>query len=217
MPLRPFWAANSWHQWPPGSPSRIYVTSPWKSPERLACVGIGLLSSQSLFAPLSGAFSFGIPIGYRGGRDVLTSGPPSSLLCRTTSICLHLGCGTLLGMCPLVRVRTSVSWTKLPDASHCSLGWVSGFQLCLSAYSHDAYCIHQPPTQPLLPSLLWRFVLSCSPPRWILALVLCLLCGPLLVDSLGDLLPHFLGCQCVLGPSGFLSLCRLCGESLHTG
>jgi hypothetical protein len=48
--------------------------------------------------------------------------------------------------------------------------------------------------------LLLRFVWSYSPPRCILALVLCLICSPLSLDSLGDLLPHFRGSQCVLGP-----------------
>jgi hypothetical protein len=150
------------------------------------------------FPPLSRASSAGLSIGYSGGRDAPASGPPSCLRRLTTSICRHVGVRTVLGTCPLVRVQTSVGRTWLLEASHCSLGWVSCFQLCLSAWSRDAYCTCRPPTQPLPPSLLLRFVWSCSPPRCILALVLCLLCGPLSLDSLGDLLPHFRGCQCVL-------------------
>jgi hypothetical protein len=118
---------------------------------------------------------------------------------------------------PPQRVRTSVGRTWLPEASHCSLGWVSCFQLCLSVYSRGAYCICRPPTEPSLQSLLLRFVWSCSPPRCIFVIVLCLLCGPLSLDSLSDLLPDFRGCQYVTGPSGFLSLCRLCGDSLCIG
>jgi hypothetical protein len=61
--------------------------------------------------------------------------------------------------------------------------------------------------------LILRFVWSCSPPRCILVLSLCLPCGPLALDSLGDLLPHSRGCQCVPGPSGFLFQYRLREES----
>jgi hypothetical protein len=116
-----------------------------------------------------------------------------------------------------VRVRTSVGRIWLPEASRCSFGWVSCFQLCLSACSRDVYCICRPPTKPSPPSLLLRFVWSCLPPRCIHTLVLCFICGPLSLDSLGDHLPHLRRCQCVLGPSGFLSLCRLRGESLRSG
>jgi len=215
--LCPFWAGTSRHQQPPGSPSPLYRTSPWTAAQKLACVGIGLLSIQSLFPPLSRGFSGGLSIGYSGRRDVPVSRPPSYLHRRTTSTCRRLGVRTILGTCPLARVQTSVSRTWLPEASHCSLGRASCFQRCLSACSRDAYCICQPPTQPSPPSLLLRFIWSCSPPRWMLALVLRLLCGPLSLDSLGGLLPHFLGCQYVLGPSGFLSLGRLREGSLHTG
>jgi hypothetical protein len=166
-----------------------------------------------LSPPLSRAFSAGLSIGCSGGRDVPASGP---LRC-TTSICRRLGVRTGSGTCPLVRVQTSVGRIWLPVASHYSLEWVSCSQLCLSACSNDAYCICRPPTQPSPPSLLLRFVQSCSPPRCILALVLCLISGPLSLDSLGDLLPHFRGCQCVLGSSGFLFLCRLRIESLRSG
>ena len=70
-------------------------------------------------------------------------------------------------MCPLVRVRTSVGWTWLTEALHCSQGWVSCFQLCLSACSRDVYSICRPPNQPSPPSLLLRFIWCCTLPRCI--------------------------------------------------
>ena len=99
-------------------------------------------------------------------------------------------------------VRTSVGRIWLPEASRYSLGWVSCSQLCLSACSHDVYCICQPPTQRSLPSLLRRFIWSCSPQRCTVILSLCLSCGPLALDSLGGLFSHVWGCQCVPGHSG---------------
>jgi len=198
--LRPLWAETSRHQSPPGSPSPCYPTSPWRAAQKLACVSIGLLSTQSLFLHLSRGFSAGLSIGCSGGRDVPASGPLSCLRRHTTNTCRCLGVRTVLGTCPPVRVQTSVGRTWLPGASHCSLGRVSCCQHCLSDCSCDAYCICRPPTPPSPPSWLLRFVRSCSPPMCILALVLCLLCDPLSVDLLGDLLPHFRGCQCVLKP-----------------
>jgi hypothetical protein len=115
--------------------------------------------------PSSRAFSAGLSIGCSGGRNAPASGLPSSLPRRTTSTSCCLGVRTVLATSPLVRVRTSIGRTWQPEASHCSLGWVSCFQLCLSVYSHGAYCICQPPTQPSPPSLLQRFVWYCSPPR----------------------------------------------------
>jgi len=215
--LRSFWAGTSRHQWPPGSPSPLGRISLWRAAQRLSRVGICPLSIPLPSPPSSRAFSAGLSIGCSGGRDAPASGLPSCLRRRTTSTCRRLGVRTVLGTSPLARVRTSVGRTWLPEASHCSLGWVSCFQLCLSVYSRGAYCICRPPTQPSPPSLLLRFIWSCSPPRCIFVLVLCLLCGPLSLDSLGDLLPHFRGCQSVLGPSGFLSLCRLRGDSLRIG
>ena len=145
------------------------------------------------------------------------TGPPSCLCRCNTSICHYLRVRTVLCKCPLVGVYTLVGRTWLLEASHCSSGWVSCFHLCLSACSHDAYCICQRPTQPSPPFLIVRFGWSCSPQTCILALILCLLWEPLSLDSLLDLLPPFQGCQCVLGPRGFLSLCWLHGESLLTG
>jgi hypothetical protein len=133
------------------------------------------------------------------------AGSSSCIRCRTTSICRRLGVRTVSGTCPLARVRTSVGRIWLPVASHYSLGWVSCSQLCLLACSRDVCCICRP-TEASPPSMLLRFVWSCSPPRCILVLVLCLPCGPLSLDSLGDLLPHSRGCQCVPGPRSRVEL-----------
>jgi hypothetical protein len=211
------WAGTSRHQWLPGSPSPLYPTSPWRAAQRLARVGICPLSIPSLFPPLSRAYSAGLSIGCSGGRDVPMSGPPSYLHCRTTSTCRRLGVRTVLGTCPLARVRTSVGRTWLPEASHCSMGWVSCSQLCLVAGSRDVCCICRPPTQPSPPSLLLRFVWSCSPPRCTLVLSLCLSCGPLALDWLGSLLPHSRGWQSVPGHSGFLFRYRPRGKSSRSG
>jgi hypothetical protein len=90
------------------------------------------------FPLLSRAPPAGLSIGCSGGRDVPASGP--SCFCRhTSSICHHLGVRNIFGTSPLVRVRTSVGRTWLPEASHCSSGWVTCFQLCLSVYSRGAY------------------------------------------------------------------------------
>jgi hypothetical protein len=145
------------------------------------------------------------------------SGPPSCFCRRTTIICCRLGVRTVLGTCPLARVRTSVGRIWLPEASHYSLGRVSCSQLCLSACSRDVCCICRRPTQPSPPSLLLRFVWSCSPPRCILVLSLCLPCGPLALDSVGNLLPHSRGCQCVPVPCGRKMSCDNEGENRVTG
>jgi hypothetical protein len=129
--------------------------------QRLARVGIGLLSTQSLFPPLSRECFAGLSIGCSAGIDVPASGPPSCLRRRTTSVYRRLGVRSVLGTCPLAHVRTSVGKSWLPEASRCSWGWVSCFQLCLSACSHDVYCTCRPRTQPSPPSLLLRFVWSC--------------------------------------------------------
>jgi hypothetical protein len=147
--LRLFWAGTSRHQWLPGSPSPLYRISPWRAAQRLARVGICPISIPSLFPPLSRAFSAGLSIGCSGGRDVPASGPPSCFRRRTTSICRRLGVRTVSGTCPLPRVRTSVGRIWLPEASHCSLGWVSGSQPCLSACSRDVCCICRPPPRPV--------------------------------------------------------------------
>jgi len=105
--LRPLWGGTSRRQWPPGSPSPLYRTCPWRAAQRLARVGICPLSILWPSAPLSRASSVGLSISCSGGRDVPASGP-SSCLRRTTSICRRLGVRTVLGTCPLARDRTSV-------------------------------------------------------------------------------------------------------------
>jgi hypothetical protein len=136
---------------------------------------------------------------------------------HTISIMHRVGVPTVLGTSPLAHVRTSVSRTWLSEAPHCLLGLVSCFHLCLSVYSHGASCICWPPIQESPLPLLLRFVLPCSPQSCIFLPVQCLPCGPLLLDALGDLLPHFRECQFSLGLRGFLSLCRLGGDSLLIG
>jgi len=116
-----------------------------------------------------------------------------------------------------VRVRTSVGGIWLPEASRYSLRWVACSHLCFSACNHNVCCIDRPTTQRSPPSLLMRFVWSCSPPRCTLALCLCPCCGPVVLDSLGGLLPHSWGCQGGLGPSGSLSQFRLRKESSRSG
>jgi len=202
--LHQFSAGTSQHQWPRGSPSPLDRISSWRAAQRLSGVGICPLSIPSPFPPLCREFSAGLSIGCSGGRDVPASGPPSYFRRRTTRICHHVDIWTVLGTCPLARVRTSVGRTLLPGASCRSLEWASCSQLGLSTCSHDVYCICWPPTQPSLPSLILRFVSSCSLPRCILTLLLCLIYGLLSLGSLGDPLPHFRGCECVLRPSGFL-------------
>jgi len=209
----PAWAGTSRHQWPPGSPLPLYPTFPWRAAQRLARVGICPLSTPLLSPPLSRAFFADLSTGCSGERGV----PASGLRRRTTSICRHLGVRTVSSTCPLARARTSVGRTWLPVTSHYSLGRVSCSQLCLSACSRDDCCICRPPTSPLPPSSLLIFVWSYSPPKCICVLVLCLPCGPLALDLLGDLLPHSRGCRCVPGPSGFLFQYRLREESLHSG
>jgi len=214
--LRPFWAGISQHQWPPGSPSPLGRISLWRAAQRVSRIGICPLSILSLFPPLSRASPVGLSIGCSGGRDVPASRVSCS--CRlTSSICHRLDVQTVLGTCPLARVRTSVGRIRQPEASRYSLGWVSCSQLCLSACSHDVCCICRPPTQPSPPSLLLRFVWSCSAPRCTLVLSLCLSGGPLALDSLGGLLPHFRGCPCVPGPSGSRFQYRRRGEFSRCG
>jgi len=192
--LRSFWAGTSRHQWPPGSPSPLGRISLWRAGQRPSGVGTGHLSILSLFPLLSRASSACLAIGCSGGGDVPASGP-SCFHRRITSICHHLGVRTVFGTSRLARVRTSVGRTWLPESSHCSLGWVSCFQHCLSVYSSGAYCICRPPIQPSPRSLLLGLVWSCSPPRCTLVLSLCLSYGPPMLDSLGGLLPHFRGCR----------------------
>ena len=216
MLLRSFWAATSRHQWLPGSPSLLGRISLWRAAQRLSSVGICPLSISSLFPLLFRASSAGLSIGCSGGRDVRASGQSYIRRC-TTSISHRLGVRTVLGTSPLAHVRTSVGTTWLPEASHCSLGWVSCFQLCLSVYSRGAYSVCRPPTQPSPPSLLRRFVWSCSPSRCTLILSLCLSCGPLVRELFCGVLPHFRGCRCFLGPSGSLLQYRLREESSRSG
>jgi hypothetical protein len=215
--LHSFWVGTSRHQWPPGSSSLLGRISLWSADQRLSRVGNCPLSIPLPSRPSCRAFSAGVSIGCSGGRDAPVAGLPSCLRLRTTSSCRRLGVRTLLGTSPLAHVRTLVGRTWLPEASHCSLGWVSCFQLCLSVDSRGAYCICQPPSRPPPPSWLLRLIWSCSPPRCIFVLVLCLLCGPVSLDTLGNLLPHFWGCQSFLGPSGFWSLWLLPGDSLCIG
>jgi hypothetical protein len=213
----PVWAGTSRHQWPPGSPSPLYRTFPWRAAQRLARVGICPLSTLLLSPPPFRAFFADLSTSCIGERAVPASGPPSCLRRRTTSICRHLGVRTVSSTCSLARARTSVGRTWLPVTSHYSFGRVSRSQLCLSACSRDVCCTCRPPTSPSPPSLLLRFVWSYSPPKCICVLVLCLPCGPLALDLLGDLLPHSRGCRCVPGPSGFLFRHRLREDSLHCG
>ena len=190
---------------------------PLQAAQRLSRVAICPLSIPLPSPPSSRAFSAGLSTGCSGGRDA----PASGLLCclrrRTTSTARRIGVRTVLGTSSLARVRTSVGRTWLPEASHCSLGWVSCSQLGLSVYSRGAYCICRPPTQPSPPSLLLRFVWSCLTPSCKFVPVLCLIGSSFSLDLLGDMLAHFRGCQSVLGPGGFLSLYRLCGDSLRIG
>jgi hypothetical protein len=215
--LHSYWAGSSQHQWPPGSPSPLGCISLWRATQRLSRVSICPLSIPLPSPPSSRVCSAGLSIGCSGGRDAPVSGLPSCLRRQTTSSCRRLGVRTVIGTSPLAPVRISVGRTWLPEASHCSLGWVSCFQLCLSVDSHGAYCICRPPTKTWLPSFLLRFVRSCLAPRCIFVLILCLLSGPLSLDSLGDLLPHFWACEVFLGPRRFPSLCRLRGDSLRIG
>jgi len=123
----------------------------------------------------------------------------------------------ILGTFPLACFLISVGRSWPPVISHYSSRWVCCSQLSLLVCSRNVCCSCWPPIEPSPRSLRLRFVLSCSPPRCILSLTLRLICCPLLLDSLADLLPHFQGYQCILGPSGFLSLCRLREESSHSG
>jgi len=140
------WAGTSRHQWLPGSPSPLYRTSPWRAAQRLARVGIYLLSILLLSSPLSRAFSAGLSIGCNGGRGVPVSGPPSYLHRRTTSICHRLGVRTVSSTCLLAHAQTSVGRTWLPVTSHYSLGWVSCSQLCPSVCSRNVCCTCRPST-----------------------------------------------------------------------
>ena len=174
----------------------------WRAAQRLSCVGICPLSILSLFQPLSSTSCAGLFIGCSGRRDVPACGL-SYFRPRSGSICQYLGVRTVFGTCRLALVQTSVGRIWQPEASCYSLGWVSCFQLCLSACSHDVCYICQPPTQPSPLSLLLRFIWSCSQPRCTLILSMYLSCGALACDSHGGLLPHFRGCQCVPGPSAY--------------
>jgi len=198
------WAGTSRHQWLPGSPLPLYRTSPWRAAQRLARVGICPLSIQLLSPPLSRAFSAGLSFSCSGGRGVSASGsgPQPCLHCRTSSICRRLGVRTVSSPCPQAHARTSVGRIWPPATSHCSLGWVSYSQLCLAVCSRNVRCICQPPTWPSPPSSLLRSIWSCSSPRCILVLVLCLLSRLLALGSMGYLLLHSRGRQCVPGPSG---------------
>jgi len=212
-----FWAGIPRHQWPPGSPSLLVHISLWRAAERLSPVGICPLSIPSLLPPLSRASCAGLSFGCSGRRDVPASGP--SCFCRhTTSICHRLSVRTVLGMRPMAQVWTPAGRIWLPEASCYSFGWVSCFQLCLSACNPDGSCSCRPPTQPQSPpSLLLRFVYACSPPRCTLVLSLCLSCDPLPLDLLGGLRPHFRECQCVPQPSGSRFQYRLHEEFSHSG
>jgi hypothetical protein len=178
------WAGTSRHQWLTGSSSPLYRTSPWRAAQRLAHVGICLLSIPSLSPLLSRAFFAGLSIGCSGGRVVPASGsgPPPWLRGRTTSICRRLCVLTVSSTCPLPRARTAVGRIWLPVTSHYLSGWVSCSQLSLSACSRNVCCICQPPTEPSPPSSVLRFVRFYSPPRCIYVLVLCLRCGLLALD-----------------------------------
>ena len=212
-----FRAGTSRHQWPPGSSSPLYRTSPCRAAQKLACVGIGLLSIPSVSPPLCRGSFARLCISCIAGRDVPSSVPLPCLRRHTTSTCRRLGVRTMSGPCLPVCFQTSVRRPLLPGASHCALGRVSCCQLCLSACGHDAYCICRPATPPLPLSLLLGFVWSCSPPMCILALILCLPCETFFIDSHGDVLPHFQGFQRVLGTSGLLSLFWHGIDSLRSG
>jgi len=146
------WAGTSRRQWLPGSPSPLGRISPWKTAQKSVHVGICPLSSLSPSPSLSRALSAGLSIGCSGRRDALASALPRLRTCRP------LGAQIALGTLPSAHARSSVCRTLLPVTSRLSLGRVSCFRLCPSAYSRSVWCTCRPPSSPSPPSFPRRFV-----------------------------------------------------------